>query len=67
MIEDFENMTEEEFEIICEELLPAQKEVFNLIKEKGLHDRQKRTSDCIEETGINLSTDIRSNAWCREC
>lgn len=34
MIDDFENMTDEEFEILCEELLPTQKEVFKLIKEK---------------------------------
>lgn len=34
MIDDFDNMTDEEFEIICEELLPTQKEAFNLIKEQ---------------------------------
>lgn len=63
MIEDFENMTDEEFEIICEELLPAQKEAFILIKEQGSHDRQKRTSSSIEETRTHVCTNINSDEW----
>lgn len=47
---DFENMTDEEFELVCETLLPAQKEAFKLIKNKednnGTSNKEDRQRDC---------------------
>ena len=38
---DFENMADEEFELICETLLPAQKEAFISLKETNGKDSKE--------------------------